>query len=139
MGYYADRFALAARIENGPRVEDVECCYRAQDSMTFLRLLDTAWGKVMREARGARIKKISVSLHGLVAEGDVQPELFCELPEKELAARARAEEMSRALDKINHKYGRDSVSLGMLPSQGRSFSGTKIAFTRIPDVEEFLE
>jgi len=27
----------------------------------------------------------------------------------------------------------------MTPSQGQSFSGTKIAFTRIPDVDEFLE
>jgi DNA polymerase-4 len=47
--------------------------------------------------------------------------------------------MSRALDAINQKYGRDSVSIGMLPAQGRSFSGTKIAFTRIPDKQEFLE
>jgi len=43
------------------------------------------------------------------------------------------------LDRINHRFGRDSVLVGMLPSQGRSFSGSKIAFTRIPDVEEFLE
>ena len=47
--------------------------------------------------------------------------------------------MSKALDMLNQKYGRDTVALGMLPAQGRSFSGTKIAFTRIPDVEEFLE
>jgi DNA polymerase-4 len=47
--------------------------------------------------------------------------------------------MSRALDKINHRFGRDSVLVGMLPAQGRSFSGTKVAFTRIPDVEEFFE
>jgi DNA polymerase-4 len=56
-----------------------------------------------------------------------------------LKARAKAEKMSRALDQINHRFGRDSVLLGMLPTQGRSFSGTKIAFTRIPDAEEFLE
>jgi len=61
------------------------------------------------------------------------------LPDVDLKARTRAEKMSCALDKINHRFGRDSVSLGMLPSQGRSFSDTKIAFTRIPDVEEFLE
>jgi DNA polymerase-4 len=47
--------------------------------------------------------------------------------------------MSRALDTLNYRYGRDTVLLGMMPEDGRSFSGTKIAFTRIPDREEFLE
>jgi DNA polymerase-4 len=139
MGYYASSFNLSARIENGPRVEDSEHCYRAQDTTTFLHLLDMAWSKVMKEARGARIKKVSISLHGLTAATELQPELFAELPDVDLKARAKAENMSRALDKINHRFGRDSVLVGMLPSQGRSFSGSKIAFTRIPDVEEFLE
>lgn len=139
MGYYASSFSLSARMENGPRIYDEERCYRAQDSVTFLRLLDTAWGKVMREARGGRIKKVSVVLSGLKAESDISPELFAELPDVDLKARAKAEKMSRALDKINHRFGRDSVTFGMLPAQGRSFSGTKIAFTRIPDKEEFLE
>ena len=139
MGYYASTFSISARIENGPRLEDSKHCYRAQDTMTFLHLLDTAWNKIMLEARGAKIKKVSVSLHGLIAANDLQPELFSELPYIDLQERIKSEKMSRALDKINHRFGRDSVLVGMLPSQGRSFSGSKIAFTRIPDVEEFLE
>jgi DNA polymerase IV len=51
----------------------------------------------------------------------------------------RMNSLSVALDRINHRFGRDSALIGMLPSSGRSFSGTKIAFTRIPDIEEFLE
>jgi DNA polymerase-4 len=43
------------------------------------------------------------------------------------------------MDEINHRFGRDTVLIGMTPSQGQSFSGSKIAFTRIPDVEEFSE
>jgi DNA polymerase-4 len=139
MGYYASSFQLSVRIENGPRIAGDGRCYRAQDSITFLCLLDRAWAGVMREAGGGRIKKISVTLHGLVPVSDVQPELFSELPDVDLKQRAKAEKMSSALDKINHRFGRDSVLVGMLPSQGRSFSGTKIAFTRIPDAEEFLE
>jgi len=139
MGYYASSFYLSARIENGPRIEWSGHCYRAQDSMTFLHLLDKGWERVMREARGQRIKKVSMSLHRLTAATELQPELFAELPDVDLKARAKAEKMSQALDKINHRFGRDSVLVGMLPSQGRSFSGSKIAFTRIPDVEEFLE
>ena len=40
---------------------------------------------------------------------------------------------------LTGRFGRDSILVGMTPSQGKSFSGTKIAFTRIPDVDEFLE
>jgi DNA polymerase IV len=74
-----------------------------------------------------------------IAASELEPELFTELPDIDLKARAKAEKVSYALDKINHRFGRDSVLIGMLPSQGRSFSGSKIAFTRIPDIEEFLE
>ena len=139
MEYYAGAFSLSARLENGPRLEGGIHCYRAQDSMTFLHLLDKLWGALMREAHGARIKKVSITLHELVPASGVQPELFDMLPDVDMRQRDKAEKLSRALDKINHRFGRDSVLVGMLPSQGRSFSGTKIAFTRIPDVEEFLE
>jgi DNA polymerase-4 len=131
MGYYASSFHLAARLETGQRLEDNERCYRAQDSMTFLHLLDKAWTRLMRKAHGARIKKVSISLHGLVAASDLQPELFAELPEAELKQRVRAEKISRALDVINHRFGRDSVLVGMLPSQGRSFSGTNRLYADI--------
>ncbi len=93
----------------------------------------------MKEGCNARVKKVSVTLHELVPADQLEPELFEVLPDIDLRERDKAERMSRALDKINHRFGRDSVLVGMLPSQGRSFSGTKIAFTRIPDIEEFLE
>jgi hypothetical protein len=53
--------------------------------------------------------------------------------------RGKSEKISRAMDKINHRFGRDSIHIGMTPSQGRSFSGSNIAFTCIPDIDEFLE
>lgn len=139
MGYHASALSLGVRLENGPRLEGGDRCFRAQDSLTFLHLLEGLWAQAMRQARGARVKKVSVTLHGLVADADMQPELFSALPPAEQRQRAKAERMSRALDTINHRFGRDAVTLGMLPAQGRSFSGTKIAFTRIPDKEEFVE
>ena len=107
--------------------------------MTFLHLLDQCWEELMHQTRGARIKKISVSVYGLMEATALQQELFSELPAQELNQRQRSERMSKALDAINQKYGRDSILIGMLPSQGKTFSGTKIAFTRIPDKQEFLE
>lgn len=139
MGYYASALSLSIRIEHGPRLSAEMRCYRAQDSISFINLLNILWAGFMREARGAAIKKISVTLHHLIPVSDLQPELFEALPDIDLHKRQKAEKISQALDKINHRFGRDSVLLGMLPSQGKSFSGTKIAFTRIPDIEEFLE
>ena len=113
MDYYASSFYLSVRLESGVRLEHGQRCYRAQDSLTFMHLLDASWDELMREARGARIKKVSVSLNGLIAASDLQAELFAELPDSEMQKRHRAEKMSRALDAINHRFGRDSVSLGI--------------------------
>jgi DNA polymerase-4 len=140
-GYYASRFALSVRVENGPRYALEARCFRAQDTATFVHLLDMLWAEIQRASRGARLKKVSVTLYGLspAQSAQSQAELFDMLPDVDMKSRAKAEQISRALDALNHRYGRDTVSLGMLPSQGKSFSGTKIAFTRIPDKNEFLE
>ena len=139
MQYYATALSFAVRLEDGPRLEGGEQFYRARDSFTLVHILDWLWEQLQREVPKARIKKVSVVLHGLVPESDVQPELLDALPESGRKARQKAEHVSDAMDKINRRFGRDSISMGLLPSQGRSFSGTKVAFTRIPDMEEFLE
>lgn len=136
MGYYASHLSLAARTENGLRQEAHLSCYRAQDSVTFLRLMEEGWQTLLQQTKTARLRKLSVVLHGLTAANELQPELFTPV---NLAEREKAERVSHALDKINQRFGRDSILLGMLPSQGRSFSGTRIAFTRIPNQEEFKE
>ncbi|MDX2112963.1 MAG: impB/mucB/samB family protein [Alphaproteobacteria bacterium] len=139
LGYLASAFSLSMRIENGGRLSTERRCYRAQDTMTFLALLDEAWQELMQQARGGRIKKLSVVLFHLSPIAENAPLLPLDFPDFDSVARGKHERVSRALDKINHRFGRDSVLVGMLPSQGRSFSGTKVAFTRIPDVEEFFE
>jgi len=101
--------------------------------------LDRLWTQVLKQCRGTRIKKVSVTLSELVAATNLQSDLFASLPDIDLAARGKSEKLSRAMDEINHRFGRDSVLIGMTPSQVKSFSGSKIAFIRIPDIEEFLE
>src|ERR1700722_1073014 len=139
MEYYAGAMSFSARLENDARVHAEERFYRAQDNKTFLDLLDKLWTQALKQSRGVRIRKVSVTLSDLVAATDLQPDLFANLPDVDLAARGKSEKLSRAMDKINHRFGRDSILIGMTRSQGQSFSGSKIAFTRIPDVEEFFE
>ena len=139
MEYYAGAMSFSARLENDTRVHAEERFYRAQDNKTFLDLLNRLWTDALKQSRGVRIRKVSVTLWDLVAATDLQPDLFASLPDVDLATRDKSEKLSRAIDRINHRFGRDSILIGMTPSQGKSFSGSKIAFTRIPDADEFLE
>jgi DNA polymerase IV len=137
--YYAGAMSFSARLENDTRVHAEERVYRAQDNKTFLDLLNKLWMRALQSSPGMRIKKVSITLSDLVASTNLQAELFGSTTEADLAARGKAENLSRAMDTINHRFGRDSVIIGMTPEQGKSFSGSKIAFTRIPDLDEFLE
>src|SRR5271170_8331267 len=139
MEYYAGAMSFSGRLESDVSVHAEARLYRAQDNKTFLDLLDGLWTQALKQHRGARIKKVSVTLSELVAATNLQSDLFASLPDADLAAREKSEKLSRAMDEINHRFGRDSVLIGMTPSDGKPFSGSKIAFTRIPDIDEFLE
>jgi DNA polymerase IV len=140
MEYYAVAMSFSARLENDMRVHAEGRFYRAQDNKTFLDLLNNLWHQALKkQCSGIRIKKVSITLSELVAATNLQADLFASGTEVDPTARGKSEKLSRAMDEINHRFGRDSVLIGMTPSQGRSFSGSKIAFTRIPDENEFLE
>ncbi len=146
MGYYARRFAISIRLEDGRRYFREMRCRPAQDSMTFLDLLQDFWDNDLPKDPRIEVKKASVVLYSLVHESAVQGDLFDPPiytppgnPPKAKADKARMLRLSLAMDRINSRFGRDSALIGVLPSTGREFSGTKIAFTRIPDREEFLE
>ncbi len=140
MKLHAKRFSLSVRLEHGPRLGLDGVCEPSQDSFTFLEMAEQMWAQIMAECgKRVRIKKVSVVLHGLVEERDlnVQGDLFAQAaPAKN---RQRNDKISEAIDKLNQKFGKDTVLIGMTSEQGKSFTGTKIAFTRIPDMEEFLE
>lgn len=148
MEYAARRLALSVRIENGPRLAaEAECTPPARDSFTFLGMLDGLWETLARDIGRQRIKKVSVTLSGLETgrEAPAQGDLFsggAALP-PEAAAQAQRKKFDRissAMDDLNRKFGRDTISLGLTPAQKQSRdTGTKIAFTRIPDLEEFSE
>ncbi len=138
MHYRATHLHLSVRTEDGPRCEAQTKFEPVSDSIVLARCLAELWQRVMQQARWQRVKKVSVTLMGLEAESQPeQLELFVSATEE--ASRERRETLSRVLDEINQKRGRDSVVIGFTPDTVRTFSGTKIAFTRIPDREEFQE
>ncbi|WP_324742090.1 type VI secretion protein ImpB [Tsuneonella sp. CC-YZS046] len=141
MGYTASIFGFSARLEDGRRLRLEMRCRPAQDSVTFLAMMLEAWDRLVPREAGVRVRKLSVAFYGLEPEAAFQPDLFAQAEAEAgpWARRLRDARLSRALDRLNHRFGRDTVLIGMLPSAGRGFSGAKIAFTRIPDREEFIE
>jgi DNA polymerase IV len=134
LGFYAQDMDLSLRVENGPRLRASCRFYRACDNIALTNNFIEMWGGLMERYQPRRLKKVSVTLHNLIPADKIQPELFGDNRHME-----RHESVSRAMDQLNSRYGRDTIVMGTLPKQSHNFSGTKIAFTRIPDKREFHE
>lgn len=132
MGLVASKMSLSITVEKGDFFESSVFCNRVNDSLTFLSLFQGMWEQMMDHTGAAKLKKIGVLFSKLEEWVPQQYELFTD------HSREKGEKISRVLDRIHEKYGKDSVSFGILPDH-QVFSGTKIAFTRIPDQEEFFE
>ena len=80
-----------------------------------------------------------MTLYKLEKKNELQSNLFENFDEKIILNTNRFEKISQTMDTINGRFGRDSVILGQLPKKIKTFSGTRIAFTRIPEKQEFNE
>lgn len=136
--------ALGIRLEDGPRHYFEHRFPALCDSNTLQEIFTVLWDGC-RAACGpyARLRKVSITLSELTpVESGMQPELFT-LPGT-LAAPGndqlqKRERLARAMDQLTARYGRDAVTTGIFPGQGSSFTGTKIAFTRVPELSDFDE
>lgn len=136
----ARHMEVSVRIEKGPRVAEGLTFAPANDSPMLLKQLQRLWDRVRETSGNHPLKKVSVTLSQLVPNAELQQlELFAPKHELGEAPVERRQRLSKAIDELNRRFGRDTVSLGMLPKSARGFSGTKVAFTRIPDKAEFHE
>ena len=107
-----------------------------QDTFALLIALDGLWRKVEPELEAGRLSYVGVGVHGLKSRDAFETELFDLGPDQ--GGQAPSLRLSHALDSLNRRYGKDTVSIG--PSVGLpDYIGAKIAFTRIPDAEDFYE
>ena len=103
----------------------------------MLKALERFWGQMQRDTLKAPLLKVSVTLHDLYQPQDTTLDLF-DSPErshrKEYDIR-----LSRAMDALNKRFGAQTVTLGLYPKTAAGYVGTKIAFSRVPEKDEFLE
>jgi DNA polymerase IV len=128
LDHNATRLTLSVRLEHGDRLNFETGFATTRDTIVLLRTLDGLWETLRQQApRRPRFKQVAVTLHGLSAGSAVQLDLFAAAPTQSAAQT----KLSSALDKLNARYGKDTVNIGLWSSQAvNKYTGTKIAFTR---------
>lgn len=145
---FATKLSLGIRLINGNRIGKDIFLPAANDPFAFLSAFDSMWEETITQhftpAEQASLqhrrilKKVSVVLHGLEEASLITEDLFaCDNRQK--AKQQKTESLSNALEKLQEKYKREVVWLGDLPQTKSGHVGTKIAFSRVPDKEEFWE
>lgn len=111
----------------------------SQDNFAFLKALDELWDALMTTYKPHLLKKVSINMHGLCERQQITPDLFDTSSQSFQKLQKRNDKLSSVMDRINAKYGSDTLTIGVSPKTQAGFVGTKIAFSRIPDVAEFYE
>lgn len=131
---YARRFSFSTRCVDGGRWGDDVTFAPTQDNFVIVRSLENMWRTMLYELRPKKLFKVSVTLSDLYQSEDVTLDLF-ETTNTEKSAHNT--ELSKSIDSLNDKFGLDTVSVGAKPKTQSNDLGTKIAFTRIPEMKEF--
>ena len=111
----------------------------AQDNFTLLAVLDGLWTRMRAELPDARYRQVAVTFLELTDAAETQLALFDEGGAVTPATEARRLALSTAIDRMNTRFGRDAVTVGHDARGATRSSGPKIAFTRIPELAEFVE
>lgn len=144
-GYAARLLVLHVRFEQDKAVwQTSRRLAPTQDSFQVLAALDALFPRLAEEGRqrhgSLRVRMVGVTLAEIVPVAGEQGSLFEHLdPDDPLARETRGLALSRAMDRLNEKFGRHAVSLGPFYGGRVDRVGTKIAFGRIPDMDEFHE
>jgi DNA polymerase-4 len=143
--YRARLLVLHARFEDDKSNWRTSCKLPAtQDSFVVLDRLETLFPRLNEASRGhpggGQLRMIGVTLCEIEPESGEQGSLFASLdPDDPLARETRGLSLSRAMDTINQRFGRHAISVGPMNGGRLDRIGTKIAFGRIPDADEFHE
>ncbi len=131
-GFLARRLTLSAECLDARPWACSTTIASANDDLTCLRTLSTLWDRLAAARSRATLFRIAVSFDRLTPSGERQ----LELPFAELGNRCRLERLSAAVDSINRRYARTVVTYGQCSVPG-GYAGAKIAYGRIPDLEDF--
>lgn len=133
---YARKFSLSVRTLDKRKWADERSFSPMQDNFTVIKALEEMWQCMQRDIGTVKLFKVSILLHDLFEPQDVTLDLFEMVQE---GNSAKNEGLSQAMDALNKRYGVNTINIGSCPKTSAGYVGTKIAFTRVPEQEEFLE
>ena len=108
----------------------------AFDDHTFLKSLENMVLALKQQSPNQSPFKVSICLFGLVTQNQRCEDLLETADER--SRRKNWENMSVLMDALNTHYGRTCLSLGTHIEPSGGYAGGKIAFGRIPDMEDFI-
>lgn len=135
----ASSVSLSVRTTDGERWSIDESCPAMDDNLGFIRLYTKLWDTMINTLHPYRLKKVSVVFHHLSPATSVTDNLIEFSDEQSRKWRKKSRALSQSMDGLNKRYGNDKLTFGAYPKTMAEFVGTKIAFSRIPDKEEFYE
>ncbi|MBY0532815.1 MAG: type VI secretion protein ImpB [Xanthobacteraceae bacterium] len=133
-GLAAGALGLAARRADRPSLVAEATFSPTQDSFTLLEILDDLWRQFPRSREP--FKKVSIWISRLAPVENRPRDLFVETRPDGFT---KKEILWRSVDKLVARYGRETVTLASQKDLGLQYLGAKIAFTRVPDAQEFRE
>ena len=137
--YFATMFELYVSEPEGRGWQGARKLPPGQDNFVFLKALETLWDSMVVEFNPRKLLSVAVSLHGLCKQSEITPDLFDTASEAYQKVQGRHNALTAAMDRINKRFGADTIQLGVVPPTQAGYVGTKISYTRIPDLAEFNE
>lgn len=134
-GYAASAFNLSFSTKNGQRWSGDIHMPASIDDHSFLQALTRLFRQGSNETQMVPLLKISVFLHGLSDRNKRMHDLL--ETEESKSKRARWENLTDAMDRLNSRYKSCVLSVGIRQEPPGGYAGAKIAFGRIPDLEDF--
>ena len=143
--FYATSFHLGVRLSTGEKWGAGVQLSPSQDNFAFLKALEELWQQMYKslphQGGGNRplLKKVSVTMHGLCKRAEITPDLFDTTSASFQELQIQDKALSKVVDTLNERYGAETVQIGVSPKTRAGHVGTKVAFSRIPDLAEFHE
>ena len=135
-GWYAERLSLGVERVGAPAWQGAVSMDAVNDDRTCLAALGRLWAALAAHGEGGGLFRVQVWFDRLRAVQGRQGELF----ERTGPGRERAAALSGAIDALNARYGRTVLGFGHCgdaSSPAAGYAGAKIAYGRIPELEDF--
>ncbi len=131
-GFFATDLSIGVKMRNGNRISRSTGFAATQDSFCLLESFAALW----RTMPLRQPVHVSIMLGGLTDRAGHTADLFEGRASGTVSAR---EALCARVDALNQRYGQDTVIFGERPREIAPYTGAKIAFGRIPTIEEFRD